>query len=585
MPHGHDDLLGLLLFANRRALSGDIGYGIFGNHVHLGWAGRGIAHNTVVINQDETNPDRLFRIGPGGTVERFHEFPGVALAEASMNGMHPPADGVRDLRRMIVQIDLWPTQSYFVDLFDIDGGRLHDYSMHANPPGEHGTFTMDGVEPQPQDGVWTLAALDPKWRGASFNKKGHSWGERLTVNGMIAAMPGVQDEVTDERGWYPPPGNGYAFLHDVKSATGGDPWSATWRWHERGDRFGLRLTMLPQLPQQVIAALGPTLTGTERMNFIIARHGEPQSKEPIRSRYAAVLEPFAADAPAVTAEPVWQGKRIAAIKARADNREDLILDARGAPIDPTNLPGLDAGVAVVRRRSGDVAALMLHGGTKLAVDGFVLEFASNQHTSRIGAIDDDAGAFQVTPTLPLSAIGSAVRISNPAYSHGSLYRIANIGTNGDVTVRDAALTLGRGRAEAMKEDNTFTSTAPLVFGFEYGRSTRFLDGKRIVAGDQTGTIAAQTDFKDLKVAGIKPAVGEEFVIYDVQVGDTVHLDVAASLMEDRGEWVLVANTSVEVRFPFAVERAAVDGWIAVGERLKVESSDLSSGSVRFRRAK
>ena len=60
--HGHDDLLGLLLFASGRALSGDIGYGIFGNHTHLGWASRGIAHNTVVVNQDQTNPDQLFRI-------------------------------------------------------------------------------------------------------------------------------------------------------------------------------------------------------------------------------------------------------------------------------------------------------------------------------------------------------------------------------------------------------------------------------------------------------------------------------------------------------------------------------------------
>lgn len=584
MPHGHDDVLGLLLFAHGRALSGDVGYGIFGNHVHLGWAGRGIAHNTVVINQDETNPDKLFHIGPGGTIERFYEAPGVALAEASINGLHPKSDAVRDARRMIVQIDLWPTHSYFVDLFDVDGGRVHDYSMHANPRGDNGTFTIDGAVPKPQDGVWTLAALDPKWRDAPFNKKGHAWGERLTVNGMIAPIPGVADEVPDKRGWYPPPGNGYAFLHDVKTATSGEPWSATWRWQEKGDKFGLRMTMLPERPQQVITAKGPTLTGTEQMNFIVARHGEPQSNDNIRSRYAVVLEPFGADAPAMSAEPVRQGDRIAAIKVTAEHREDLILDARSAPLDPTNLPGLDAGVAVVRRRGGNVAALVLHGGTKLEVDGFALQFAMNRLTGKITQFDDDAGVFHVTPPLPVAAIGSAIRVSSPSYSHGSLYRIANIGTNGEITVKDAELTLGRGRVEAVKEGDVFTSTAPLVFGFEYGQSTRFLDGKRILIGDQSGTIAAQTDFKDLKVADVKSQAGDEFVVYDVQAGDTVEMDAAASLVEERGEWVLTANATVDVRFPFPAERASGNGWVSVGESTKVESLDLSAGPVKFRQA-
>jgi hypothetical protein len=590
LPHGHDDVGGLLLFANGRALSGDIGYGIFGNHTHLGWASRGVAHHTVVVNQDATNPDQLFRIGPGGTIERFYDGGmgggGVALTEASLGAMYAKGDGVRDARRLIVQLDLWPTQSYWLDLFDVDGGRVHDYVMHANPLGKNGSFAIDGAQPKPQDGVWALASLDPKWRDAPFNKPKQSWGERLTLNGMIAPIPGLKDGVEDKRDWYPPPGNGYAFIHDVKTAPAvAAPWSATWRWDEKGDRFGLRMTMLPDKPQQVISAIGPNLDGSDRMNFIVARRGEPGSKDIIRSRYAAVLEPFGADAPVVTAEAVRQGDRIAAIRTRAEAGEDLILDARRVRVDPTNLPGLDAGVAVVRRRSGSLAALVLHGGTKLEVDGFALQFASNRHSGKITAIDDAAGTFRVTPPLPVASIGSAIRIGNSAYSHGSLYRVANIGTDGDVTVLNAALTLGRGRVDALKEGDVFTSTAPLVYGFEYGRSTRFLDGKRIVMDDQTGTITAQTDFKDLKVAGIKPQTGAEFIVYDVQVGDTVEMDAAASLVEERGEWVLRANATVDVRFPFLVERATGESWFRSGDAAKVESLDLSAGPVRFRRAK
>jgi hypothetical protein len=54
------------------------------------------------------------------------------------------------------------------------------------------------------------------------------------------------------------------------------------------------------------------------MQFVIARHGEPGATEAIRSRYAAVLEPFSADGPQVSAEPVRQGgDRIVAVRTRS----------------------------------------------------------------------------------------------------------------------------------------------------------------------------------------------------------------------------------------------------------------------------
>jgi hypothetical protein len=585
MPHGHDDLLGLLLFASGRALSGDVGYGIFGNHTHLGWASRGIAHNTVVVNQDETNTDQLFRIGPGGTLERFHDTPGVALMEGSIGPMYPKSDGVKDARRLVVQLDMWPTQSYWVDFFDVEGGRVHDYAMHANPLGKRGSFTIEGVEPKPQDGVWTLAALDPKWRDAPFNAKGKSWGERLTVNGMITPMADGGD-VPDKRGWYPPPGNGYAFLHDLKAATTDKPWSATWRWNEKGDHFGLRMTMLPARGQQVINARGPNLTGSEFMQFMIAREGEPQSKDDVRSRFISILEPFTGEgAPQVSAETVRQGgDRVVAVKTRYGEHEDLILDARSGRVDPTNLPGLDAGIGIVRRRSESLAGLVLQGGSKLEVDGYGLRFERGRLAGKIDAVDDVAGTFHVTPPLPVAAIGSAIRVNNANYSHGSLYRVGNIDLQAGIVPADSQLTLGRGRIDAAKGD-TLMSNAPLVFGFLYGRSTRFLDGKRIVIDDQTGTIAAQTGFKDLKVTGADLPQGAEFSVYEVQVGDTVEYDPAASLMEDRGEWMLRSNVTVEVHFPFAVERSRGDAWEAAGDRVTVESLDLVDGPVRFRKAK
>jgi hypothetical protein len=543
MPHAHDDQLGLLLFANGRALSGDVGYGTFGNHVHLGWAGRAIVHHTVVINQDETRTEKLFRIGPGGSIERFYAGAGVAWAEASLMPMFKESDGVRDVRRLMMQIDVSPERSYWVDLYDIDGGRVHDYSMHAPP----GSFGIDGASPAKQDGVWTLAGLDDEWRDAFFDAPGRSWGERLGVDGMIERVEGPPhaDDAPAKREWYPPPGNGYGFLHDVASADVSDAWSATWKWDDKGDRHGLRLTMLSERPQKLITAKGPTITGAEQMDFVVARSGDPAGRENVRTRYTGLLESFGEE-PIISAEAIRQHDRIIGLRVRDNSgREDVILDARSGAITE---PALDSGLAVIRRVDGKLDSLVLSGGTTVEADGVSMAFDQPRYTGTIRSTNDDAGTFRLSPVPPVSVAGSTVILNNPSYSHGSAYRIAAISEAGDVTPLNAGLTLGRARVESPLSDGGFVSTAPLVFGFLYDRSTRFLDGKRIVCEGQTGRVKTMTDFKHVRTTDFAPTIGAGFVVFDVQSGDTAVIDATASLTRD-GErrWTLRANMPLTVR--------------------------------------
>ena len=115
--------------------------------------------------------------------------------------MFPASDGVRDYRRTLFQIDLGPDAAYWVDLFDINGGYVHDYSLHARPLGAEGTFALDGVTPQPVPYVWTLAGLDPKWRGASFSNlavlphiiPGHKVADVVAIMGSVDPVFGEVD--------------------------------------------------------------------------------------------------------------------------------------------------------------------------------------------------------------------------------------------------------------------------------------------------------------------------------------------------------------------------------------------------------
>jgi Heparinase II/III-like protein. len=602
MPHAHDDQLGLLLFAQGRALSGDLGYGIFGNHVHLGWATRAIAHNTVVVNQDETSNNDLFRIGPGGTIHRFYDGPGLRLAEASLTRMFRPSDGVRDYRRTVLQVDLSPDASYWVDLFDVDGGRVHDYATHMKPLGPNGSFALEGATPQPVPGAWTLAGLDPKHRGAPFDAPGRAWGERLTAGGMIAKLPGVNDGVPDGLGrWYATPGNGYGFLYDVKRQEGvASPWSATWRWQEPGgEAHGLRLTLHPETPQQVITALGPTLTGTDKSHFVVARSGDPGSAKngSVRTRYAAVLESFGGAAPRVSgSEALRAGGRVVGLRVRSEaaKRDDLILDARrGAVPAADGVPALDAGIGVVRRRAGALDGLFLTGGRALAADGFGLRFDTAVWSAKVTTTNDAAGTFRLSRPLPPSAVGALLTLDSPDYQHGSAYRVGAVSAAGDVTPLNAGLTLGGSRVDTPRPDG-FAASAPLVFGFEYASDTGFLTGKRIVSGGKTGTVTGMTDFKTVRATGLQPRPGETFTVYDVKPGDDVRLDATASLVREadgEGEvWTLRSNLPVSVTLPWpaAEQSDAGGGWrrISLGRggvvRVSAEELAAGGGTVRFR---
>lgn len=581
LPHSHDDAGALLLFANGRALSGDLGYGIFGNHVHLGWANRAIAHNVVVVNQDQSTLNRLFRMGPGGTITRFHEAAGVKWVETEMSRNFPETDGIKEYRRLVLQMDLGADTSYWVDLFDVDGGTVHDYSFHARPLGEKGSFEISGATPAAVDGAWTLAGLNPQYEDASFDQQGRSWGERLTVNGLIRKLPGVTDEVPEKSWWYAPPGNGYGFLHDVKSANTSTPWSATWRWDEKGDRYGLRLTMLPESSQQLIEATGPTLRGDDFMRWVVARSGRPGGTDRLRTRYMAVAEAFGAEPTLTEVKPVRQAGRVVGVEVAAkDGRQDLIVDARGGSVKSGDAV-IDSGIGVVRRQGGQVVGMVLTGGTTLEAGGFAVRLESARLTGKVASVDLAAETFRVEPPLPASVVGSVLTVDSPSYSHGSAYRIGGATTDGEVTPLNSGITLGRATVDELNEDG-FVATAPLVYGYEYDSDTRFLHGKQIVSGAKTAHVVGMSGFKDLKTTGANLSSGDAFVVSDVKPGDVVSIEATVSVIRsaDVEEWLIQSSVPVAVRFPFFVETWENGAW----SREPVDTVRSNGGVKRVRPA-
>lgn len=583
MPHSHNDAGALMLFGLGRAFAGDIGYGIFGNHVHLGWATHAIAHNTVVVNQDETGSGRLFRAIPGGAVERFYDGPGVSWTGTDLAHIYPPEDGVTRYRRTVFQMDIGPRAWYWVDLFDVDGGRVHDYSMHSLPTS---SFDLSGVNPTPDDGVWTLAGYDPKWTDATWDEPGRSWGQRLTVNGLVRNLPDGPKDAPEKTAWYAPPGNGYGFLYDVKSGLAHEAWSATWRYEPKEGPWNLRMTVQPDAAQRVITASGPTLSGADKMPFVIVRRGGPDNTEPLRSRFAVVLEAYEKEPVVSNTEAVRQGTRVVGLRVRSGAQEDVILDARDEPVSAEGISSLETGLGVVRRDGDGLRGLILCGGPRLEADGFAVRLLQPVYRGRVSSTDDDRGGFSVFPALSPAAKGSLLVVRNAAYRRPTTYRVERAENDGFIAPMLSDTALARGRIFRPGEDG-FESSAPLVFAHVSGRDLNGLDGKRVVAGGRTGRITTVNGFKSVRVEGLEAAPGETFTVYDVQTGDTVAMDGVVSLTREQGgAWALAANGPCRAMFPWPVERWENGTWVREKPgAVSVTAARAAEGPVRFQRAK
>ena len=104
------------------------------------------------------------------------------------------------------------------------------------------------------------------------NALGKSWGERIGPNDRIQGVA-AEDGSPLPYGWLPPPGNGYAFIHDVKTAPFDRDAYAHWTFGDKRDtHFGV---LFPADPDATfIAAKGPDLRGTQQIDRFVIRGRE-----------------------------------------------------------------------------------------------------------------------------------------------------------------------------------------------------------------------------------------------------------------------------------------------------------------------
>lgn len=534
MPHGHDDILGLLLFGKGRDLSYEIGYGIFGSPIHVGWNQRQVCHNLVVVDEDVNRPMIQFRKTPGGGTLLFGQEGPISVAE--MDGIESrKGEDITMYRRAVAQIDINDEDAYWVDVFRVTGGKQHDYLFHGSwGNDEDNDFDTGGLELNKPE-AWTLAGLNPEYRGASFDKPGWSWGERIAPGEYIRDM-GDSSENIGGRGWVPPPGNGYAFLYDVRTASVKAPYWA--EWHDLvPDDTRLRMITLPQEGTQVITALGPTLDGQHRMHYIIARRS---GEAGLTSRFVSVMVPYRECCPIKEAEeiPTDSGDPMAVcVKVKlADGRVDYILSAQNADIRFNIIDGkvriaFHGQYGFVRTRGQVAESVHLFNGTELSCGDKSVTLPAASVEAEIVAVDEKARTITIdTDTENLSHRTALIRAKgSPRRSAYDITSAKPAGNGTVINLNSLDFVLARGVLDKDPVGNAISSRVPVPFACSIGTPTRYFDGSPI-RNIRTGKLSRIRSFKNMKSFEIDDPTdwktGDGFEILDFTTGDHVSIPLS-----------------------------------------------------------
>ena len=121
--HRHNGPLSILLFAGGREVFPDLGY--IADHPANAWIRSTPSHNTVTVDERS-----VWATGPG-VVGAFHPDGPLRSADVTV-----PVEGLDRYRRCVNLIEKRDGLPVIVDVFEVAGGRVHDYQIRVNDP-EH----------------------------------------------------------------------------------------------------------------------------------------------------------------------------------------------------------------------------------------------------------------------------------------------------------------------------------------------------------------------------------------------------------------------------------------------------------------
>ena len=256
---GHGDCLSLVWYAHGRLNSGEIG-GM--NDAPGSWSSSTLSHNTVLIDRQQQAGGDTF----GNVMLYVSDIDGLSVIQVDGAKAYRHLDA-KTYRRTVIHNTVDPQRPYFIDVFEVEGGQIHDYSVHGSVFGD-----MEGK-----------CSLDMRPMAGS--------------RPMLDAAQSVVDPCGISGG-LGMPSSAYGFLRNVDRARAEKDFNVTFAYTD-GKGIGTRIHMFADSAMEIF--LGETqgrLAGggysgvkvsERRMPHLIARR---TGKKGLRSTFVAVYEMF-----------------------------------------------------------------------------------------------------------------------------------------------------------------------------------------------------------------------------------------------------------------------------------------------------
>ncbi|GAA3413573.1 heparinase II/III family protein [Paenibacillus hodogayensis] len=407
--HDHLDPLNLALFACGQELLPDIGYT---HTLYRQWTRSTMCHNTVVV--DGKDMDRSSGVD-GGSLRLFasagadvqvmrmsqeNAYPSLSEygREAWLIGFGGDACGAEGNGR----------HGYVVDLFRIQGGTRHEYTLN-------GDANRDSI-------METNVPMNP-------------YGPYLLPPGTKVTPPTGELEQGDAQGHY----YGYMYVQEVQRAEiGNSGYELMLRTSGEGRLkvIGLDGSNGNGERSELFLGKAPSLRSTrlhdksKDNNVEAVRYSMPKlvvRKEgaDLRSRFVHVMEPYAADGDprimrAELLRPERAGEGAVALAVAYGITTDIVLSSGSADLRQPLVVGdisLTGGIGFIRIENGEVAQMVLIGGTMLRKGE--LEIRGDGPTE--GVIDsvlrkadgEPVDALVTSMSVPYDATRSCVIVTHP----------------------------------------------------------------------------------------------------------------------------------------------------------------------------
>jgi len=402
VTHAHSDGLSLMLWAFGAELFTDVGYH---KTKYRGFASTTLSHNTVVV--DRAPQDGL--MAKGNLLLYEPNLPGISIAQVEDKQAY--GDKLTRYRSTLLLNTRNLEAPYLVDVFEVRGGKMHDYALHG--PTIFESVAETALPLAPMEGERPLLAVGETWGndtiksayGAFTNvRAGQADGDFSVDFKLIKPFELPEYKVNSRY----KAGSSFHYAADPASYREKLELGVRTHFPAGADKMQVLLSDSPSMIRSGLEG-GPLTEKLKRPSLILRREG----KEGLSSVYVAVHEPYygAPKIASVKRLPV-SGPGLALRIETAESVDLVMLSLEGAQNIRAGTVSLMGCAGLISAAKGGAAPVgYLVGGTELNAGSVVVKSPVPGYRGVVQAVTSQwAGAaenaFVTNSPLP---VGEALR--------------------------------------------------------------------------------------------------------------------------------------------------------------------------------